>query len=642
MSSDSLNVEHHIDKGKARARSPEPTEGTPLLGSSSSSYTARTIPQHAPPIRRLFHKVLTVFLISVSLCVFVLILAAVVLYSYRARAVSASPDEILQHALVLRGPDRVDVLNTTGDGGIWLMVHGRLGLDAGEVAGVNTADEDNFVQDAWKSFGRWGIHRLDRVTVNLSLIEITREGYPTDVITTLDLPPLEVPLTANPPPDNTWLTPVAVPVLIRPTRDAKVLLRFVRDSWRDGVIRVGASVGQASVQGGGLDAHDWRCRLRVVHSDIHTSVHIPIPNLPGLPPPGGSNPLPGFSDLVTLKSFVITSANDTLSIHAQATCINPIPDLFQFFAPSLPFIVSLPPFNATEPEPSPVEIATVYTAPFTLTHPNITISISGKVLPLPRNASTMVSNFLGNYVSARDSEIILETPLIPGLSVGTIFPAPRPKPHILRNVTIKDMKIKPVGSGMLASGTVFARVVLPRGIEVGVDVARVFPDVLVYDGEAPEGGWPQAANASEPSFRVLNYPVDDRDPDVPPTPPLPNPLPERAFAHIRPEDWLPALSEPADSEEGEGSAVAVSAKLVDVPLEVLPGREREFSNFVSKVVFGTGGALAGVQGVAAVAVHVQGLPFENGRDGEMELTGLPFQGSVRIGKRSLFDGSILN
>lgn len=54
------------------------------------------------------------------------------------------------------------------------------------------------------------------------------------------------------------------------------------------------------------------------------------------------------------------------------------------------------------------------------------------------------------------------------------------------------------------------------------------------------------------------------------------------------------------------------------------------------MIFGTNGALAGVQGVAAVAVHVRGLPFENGKGGEMELEGLPFQGSVRIGKRSLF------
>lgn len=50
-----------------------------------------------------------------------------------------------------------------------------------------------------------------------------------------------------------------------------------------------------------------------------------------------------------------------------------------------------------------------------------------------------------------------------------------------------------------------------------------------------------------------------------------------------------------------------------------------------QVVFGSHGALAGLLGTAAVAVDVKGLPFGNGR--EIELTGLPFRGSVRIGKK---------
>ncbi len=58
--------------------------------------------------------------------------------------------------------------------------------------------------------------------------------------------------------------------------------------------------------------------------------------------------------------------------------------------------------------------------------------------------------------------------------------------------------------------------------------------------------------------------------------------------------------------------------------------------FLSQVIFGSQGAMAGVQGVAAVSVRVEGLPFGDERDGEMELDGLPFQGNVRIGKRSTF------
>ena len=61
------------------------------------------------------------------------------------------------------------------------------------------------------------------------------------------------------------------------------------------------------------------------------------------------------------------------------------------------------------------------------------------------------------------------------------------------------------------------------------------------------------------------------------------------------------------------------------------------SMWLHQVIFGSQGALAGVQGVAAVAVNVDGLPLRD-RDAtnEMELSGLPFQGSVRIGKKNVY------
>ena len=53
------------------------------------------------------------------------------------------------------------------------------------------------------------------------------------------------------------------------------------------------------------------------------------------------------------------------------------------------------------------------------------------------------------------------------------------------------------------------------------------------------------------------------------------------------------------------------------------------------MIFGSQGALAGVQGVAAVGVRIQGMPFEHGNGSDMELDGLPFRSSVRIGKRGM-------
>jgi len=175
------------------------------------------------------------------------------------------------------------------------------------------------------------------------------------------------------------------------------------------------------------------------------------------------------------------------------------------------------------------------------------------------------------------------------------------------------MKVKP-GTPFLASGTVTARVVLPKGINIDLNVSRLLPDVLIFDGEVP---------------------VSDPGTVAPPTP-LPNPLPERAFGHIRPDEWLPASCKTDTPGEGEGAVFAVAANIVDVPLEVLPGREKEFGDFVSKVVFSSDGAIAGIQGVVAVSLKVHGLPYSGPEEhGEMKLYGLPVKGNVRVGRKAL-------
>jgi len=218
--------------------------------------------------------------------------------------------------------------------------------------------------------------------------------------------------------------------------------------------------------------------------------------------------------------------------------------------------------------------------------------------------------------------ISLSTPLLPDIAVDTIFPAPDPRPQVLQNVTIKEMKVRPLTSGtMLASGTVFANIVLPKGMDMSLQVDAVYPQLLVYDGPVPD---------DEP-LRAEDLLEDDDN--LPDPMPLPDPLPANAFAHIQPGQWLESISVPLGHQDGQGSVFAVSAKIVDIPLEVLPGRQREFSNFVGKVIFGGGGgALAGMSGIAAVRIQVVGF----GRD-EVQLEGLPFCGDVRVGKRAMFD-----
>lgn len=288
--------------------------------------------------------------------------------------------------------------------------------------------------------------------------------------------------------------------------------------------------------------------------------------MPGLPQPGRHTPLPTISDILTLQSFNISSDINNVILHARATVIDPVPTSFNMTSPPMSFIVSLP-ATTSDLAPSPIAVASVNTAPFTLTHPNITLNISGTVLPLQSSAFPHLSQFLSRYLSGEPNPILISSSLLDWLSLEAMFPAPNPRPQLLRNVTIRDMLIKPTASGtFLTSGTVVARIVLPQGMHVEVDVYRVFPDVLVFDGEVPSFAWHTGARHG-----------------IPPEPPLPDPLPEGAFGHLRPVDWLPSISVPSEPEDGEGAAYIVSAKVVDVPLQVLPGRQKEFREFVSKV-----------------------------------------------------------
>ncbi|KAJ6588138.1 hypothetical protein B0H19DRAFT_1300752 [Mycena capillaripes] len=610
------DVPQAVDKGKRRA--PDPTERTPLLASHSSSSTI--LDDGPPPTvvrRRLLSKLTAVFLGSLVISILVCVVLALLAWSYASQASDVSADDILDKSLVFEGPDRVDVLNVTwSDGlGLWVNVEARVGFDAGSVIGVNPSpNHDTFLVEIWKAIGRWGVRSLDSVSVNMSTIYLISQADPSVVLATIEPSPVAVPLTADPPSDSTWLTNISTPMLIRPTSNVSALIHFVREAWREGSAAVKAEVGTVDVRGGALGENSWRSILHSALSNVRTGVRIQsraaVPPIPGLP---HSGPAPSLSELITLQTFTVYSSSGSLGLAACATLPDPAPMTFNLTSPSLPFTIALP----TDVEHIPV--ASVSTAPFTLTHPNITLAISGSVLPLAASSSSILSAFLTRYLSGLANPILVSTPLIPDLTVDLDFPGPNPRPQILRNVTIHDMAIKPHGTTFTASGTVYARVVLPKGMEVGLHVGRVLPDVLVFDGKVPDSAEYMPLRGGDPT-----------------SPPLPDPLPEHAFGHIRPEDWLISQSGPVPSEDGEGSAYAVTAKIVDVPLEVLPGREKEFTNFVSKVIFGTDGAVAGILGVAGVAVDVFDLPFP-GDDGgsEMELHGLPFRGSVLVGKKSL-------
>ena len=259
-----------------------------------------------------------------------------------------------------------------------------------------------------------------------------------------------------------------------------------------------------------------------------------------------------------------------------------------------------------------IPVAHVYASPtFNATHLNI--PISGFVLPLSNSSSHLpdsISALVSSYLSYKPSPIAISSPLYPSLVIPALFPPPTEKIELLRDIAIDHMRIYPgmgslylpkfdgetgspsvdaafQGLEILVSATVHARVVLPRGMNVDIRVFRIWIDCLVYDGMAPSNMTVNnGPSYGTPDAQTSTSGENAGEPSVPEPLPLPTPLPDRAFARITPKTWLNASSTSVGSHVGNGDTgtnVYVTAELVDVPLEVLPGRQGDLSNFVAKV-----------------------------------------------------------
>jgi len=599
-------------KGKQRAIIYEPSEQTPLLGGPSQAVW--TVVDDAEEnssraARTLRARLINIFVASLLVCIIAFLIGALLAWSYAAKAAGLTPQDLINNDLVFEGPHKLDLHNVTEEGGLWVTVHGKIGVDVGDAMGINSDPADGALRRWWKKLGRHSVRTLRSVSVDMSTITVVPEIHPHLTLALLNVAPLSVPLSVDPPQDGSWLTPVSVPVQVFPTNNATLVKDVLRDAWRKGRIGVLTAVDTVRVRGGDIRHPTWRTSFHGKLSHIRTVLKIKVPSIPGLPEPGTDAPFPDASQFISLDSFRLESSASKLSVSANATLTNPAPPSLQMTTPPLPFTVAIA---------DRVTVASVTAAPFTLTHPNITLQVAGSVLPLSPAALPALSEFVARFLNGEANRIAVTSAAFPGLSVETDFPAPHPRPRLLQNVTIHGMKLKSTAGGQfLASGTVAARVVLPRGMHLNLNVSRILPDVLIFDGEVED----------DDVMRRL----------APPAAPLPDPLPEHAFGRLRPDDWLEASSVREESRDGESATYAVTALVKDVPLEVLPGRKKNFSDFVSKVIFKGEGAVAGLQGTSAVSVRVEGLPLE-ARHSRLDLEGLPFHGSVRITKKSLFEG----
>jgi hypothetical protein len=268
-----IRDQHQVDKGKGRAESPSTDERTPLLASpSAASNDPESSSSTQQGRRRSLRSQLTfVFLFSSAFGIILLVVVTLIAYSYVAKASHVAPDDI-RRALVFQGPDRVDVLNVTKEGGIWMRVEGRVGLDVGVLIDVNSVPEDTVWDSIVKSIGRWGVKRIDKVTVDLEAIQIFPESDKSFPLASVDTPPVQLSLITNPPAE--WLTPISIPILIHPTKDTAALANFMQHSWSDGIVAVQASIASARVRGGGLGDNDWRSGFTFVREDIQTAIRI--------------------------------------------------------------------------------------------------------------------------------------------------------------------------------------------------------------------------------------------------------------------------------------------------------------------------------------------------------------------------------
>ena len=344
-----------------------------------------------------------------------------------------------------------------------------------------------------------------------------------------------------------------------------------------------------------------------------------VPDVPGLP-----DSRPPLIKLLQLVSYSLLLQDDKLSIYAFATIPSPFASV-KLSVPQIPYEVHL-----LAPPLEPLPISSGIVAP-TLTPPNISLPITGEITPLAEpESSAILSSFLSQFLSGIPPPISIRSPLIPNLTIETTFPPPDPLPQILENVTVKHMSMAVApGGGWLASGEVWATIALPPGLHIPINVTHVWPDVLVFDGpvtpdpdellDLHSTHRPKLPKIHLPNITIPHFPKPKFPhwPGIPGNfpwhhipsnddpPPLPDPVPEHAFARIRPTDWVVATTiescdghdamdsngwvlvnenynDCAREPDGAGWKTTVMANVEKAPLQVLPGRDKQFRAFVSK------------------------------------------------------------
>ncbi|KAG8911849.1 hypothetical protein FRC00_005727, partial [Tulasnella sp. 408] len=482
-----------IDKGKSRAS--ETDERTPLLaneagiveGESSNVSTAahrHSSDGNANPWNRRILAGAILLLSTFFAGALVFVIGAG--YHYASWVAHVNPDQLVKQGVVLKGPSNVEVVTVAADY-VELKVEGAVGIDADWIMGLEREGGGLF-GGARKSFGRWLVKRVDQVTVSLGHVELyapysrSQHRIPTDPLVSLRASPVTIPLTTRrgdfDASDDSWLTPVSVPVFLSPNKNGSFIGEYVEDALKVRRLLATARADWVKVNAG--DARHWwkpwslfevkKTNIeRVLRHDFQSSA----PNAPGSDDPIGS--------MVTLSNYTLGSNPNTskLEVSAVVDVVNPLPHSIHGAIQSpFEFTISLlaeaqapapPPSNDTTPGiPLSAEVARVFTNPIHLTHPNVSLSMNGTILPIGKESLPLLSQFLSNYLTARPSPIEVSTNSPLSLSIRTNFPAPKEKPKLIRTVKLDNVRIYPnpeTGEDLLAAGIIRAYLELPPGLE---------------------------------------------------------------------------------------------------------------------------------------------------------------------------------
>ena len=212
-------------------------------------------------------------LATLTLC-FIAIITLILLagFSYAEPATHTAPQALIQQAVVFRGPSHVDITNVTSDS-LLLNVEGAIGINADVLLGLNQQQGGRLSRPR-TAFGRWLVRRLGSVTVSLSTISIyapysrTIHAVPSTPLFEIQPPTFSLPLTVNPPDDDTWLSPLSLSILVHPAQSNNALLSYAEDALKMRRALVTIEIKSVRVFGQG----SWRSLFSVQRNDLRTVV----------------------------------------------------------------------------------------------------------------------------------------------------------------------------------------------------------------------------------------------------------------------------------------------------------------------------------------------------------------------------------